>query len=113
MNVYIDYQLMARRIRKKRKELGLTQGKAAEMANLTEKYWSKIERAYGTISADVLLKISDALGVNTDYLISGTQKDTSIINFSGVFANKLNSLDEDKQNLVLHIVEGIINYYDK
>ena len=74
----VDYELIGRRIREKRKEAHLSQEKLAELSNLSSVFISNIENNTKKPSLESLLQISDALGINIDELLTGNHiHDTS------------------------------------
>lgn len=56
-------QVVRRRIRTGREQLGLTQAEAAEMAGLRQSDWSRLERGPAVPRLTQLLQIQAALGV--------------------------------------------------
>lgn len=65
----IDYIQMGKRIRKRRKELDLTQEAVAEQADISASFMGHIERGSRIASLDTLLSICIALDVSMDYII--------------------------------------------
>ncbi|MBE6719182.1 MAG: helix-turn-helix transcriptional regulator [Ruminococcaceae bacterium] len=62
---------MGRRIYMQRKKLGLTQEQVAELADISPQLLSTAENGIRNISSDKLYRISKALNVSADYLLSG------------------------------------------
>ncbi len=60
---------LGRKIFSKRKELGLSQNELAEKLDISREHLAKIETAKRTVSLDLLIEISDALGVKVRDLI--------------------------------------------
>lgn len=73
------FKAMGNRIKKRRKELDLTQEELAEKADLSPQSISTTELGKKALRADNLYKISEVLGVSTDYLLTGkiSQNDLS------------------------------------
>ena len=69
----MDYQQIGRQIRRARLRRKMTQAQLAEAADLSVPYISHVERGKKRVSLDALLRISQALGVTVDQLLSGTQ----------------------------------------
>lgn len=67
-NFYSD---MGKRIVSRRKQLGLSQEELAEIADVSPQMISTAERGSKSILSENLLKLSDALGVTADYLLTG------------------------------------------
>ena len=65
----IDYTQMGNRIRKRRKELHLTQEAVAEQAGISASFLGHIERGSRIASLDTLLAICIALDVSMDFII--------------------------------------------
>lgn len=101
-------QLLAERIRSKRKLLGLTQEQLAENADLSHNYIARIEIGTKTPSVTTLFKIADALNVNPAELISSEPStDTrQIENIS--FA--LHGLNKDEIEFVLGQLRDTTDY---
>lgn len=59
------------RIRRLRKNRGITFGLAAKELNMSESYYRKVESGERVPSLDVLLAISAYYEVTTDYLLKG------------------------------------------
>ena len=66
----MDYQQIGRQIRAARLRRKMTQ---AEAADLSVPYISHVERGKKRVSLDALLRISQAVNVTVDQLLSGTQ----------------------------------------
>ena len=65
-----DYrQGMGQRIKKKRKELKLTQERMAEELNISVKHFSEVERGIAGLSVENLIRVSEILGVSIDYMV--------------------------------------------
>lgn len=56
-------KVLSQNIKKKRKELGITQVRLAELANISEPYMNDIERCQTWVSDKTLLKLAQALFV--------------------------------------------------
>lgn len=63
------------RIKLCRKEKNFTQERLAEEINVSPHYIYEIERGSKTMSIYTLDKISKALNISTDYILSGTEKE--------------------------------------
>ena len=70
----VDYVAMGRRIRRKRQEMGLTQGEFASRLNISVSYYGHIERGSRTPSLETLVIIANALNVGTDYILRDSLK---------------------------------------
>lgn len=72
LSLIFHFQLIGDRIKKKRKELNLTQEQLANDLNLTTFYISKIENGKATATLDTLALIAYHLHLDLAYLITGT-----------------------------------------
>lgn len=76
----VDYKDLGARIRKRRRELKLTQEKLAEMVNLSTSYLGHVERGTRTASLETLVELCHALQVSPNTLLQGS---LNIGGFSG------------------------------
>ena len=60
---------LGERVKRARQERGLSQSDLAERLGLSDAYISKIEMGKNAMTVTVLAKLSDALGVSTDWLL--------------------------------------------
>jgi len=67
----ISLQEIGWRIMDRRKSLGLTQETLAEMSDMTPQFVSLAESGKRSMRVESLYKISRALGVSADYLLTG------------------------------------------
>lgn len=93
------------RIAERRKQLGLTQEALAEKGDMTPQFVSYAEAGKRAMRPENLLKISSALEVSADYLLTGAIVDKDLL----VLADKLRSLTPSQ----LRIVESIIDECNK
>lgn len=68
-----------KRIKKVRKDMGLTQETYSEQLNITRNHLAKIEVGSRTASIELLIAISELSGVSIDYLAMGKESDNSRI----------------------------------
>lgn len=71
MNNVINYKLVGKRINDWRKRLNITQDDLSFLTGLSVPYISEIENGKKHPSLDVIVAISDAIGVTVDELLSG------------------------------------------
>ncbi len=86
----LDYVKLGKRIRKIRKEQGLSQETLAEKSDLSANHLSHIERANTKVALPTLIQIVNALEVTTDDVLCD-----SIIKAKIPYLNKINSLASD------------------
>lgn len=81
-----------------RKRLGLTQEQVAELADVSPQLISNAENGERAISCDKLYRISKALNVSADYLLSGeiNEKDCSFLSekLANATPEQLQAIDE-------------------
>ena len=72
---------MGKRISERRKSMNLSQEELAELAEVSPQLLSTAERSTKALRPENLLKISKALGVSADYLLTGEiiEKDLDVI----------------------------------
>lgn len=68
----VNYKQVGARIRDRRKLMGYTQEAIAEIVDLSAPFVSHIECGRKKTSLDTLVRISAALNVTVDWLLSGT-----------------------------------------
>lgn len=68
----LDYQLIGKRIKKRRDQVGLTQEKLAEACGISEQHISNIERSTSIPSLEVVMRIADTLNTTPDEFLVGT-----------------------------------------
>ena len=96
---------MGMRITERRKKLGLTQEALAEKADLTTQFVSYAESGKRAMRPENLMKISQALEVSADYILTGEIIDKDIL----LLSEKLSSLPADKFRIVESIIDECIN----
>lgn len=72
VNSTVDYKLIGNRIKKRRRELNLTQEQLANELNMTTFYISKIENGKACATLETLSLIAYHLQMDLAYLITGT-----------------------------------------
>ena len=70
----LDYLQIGSRIARRRKQLCLTQANVAELAEISEKYMSNIERAVSIPSIEVVMRLAIALDTTPDEFLVGTSR---------------------------------------
>ena len=102
---YVDYKEVGRRIAARRRELGLKQWQVIEMAGLSDKYLSNIERATSVLSIDVLMKLCTALETTPDALLLGTVADQDS---AKAIVSKLQAMTPAQEKLALSLMDWIL-----
>ena len=73
-----ELEEIGKRIATRRKELNFTQEKIAEKMNVSIQMVSNLERGNKAIKIDNLIKISEILGISTDYILTGKPAVTDV-----------------------------------
>lgn len=111
MKTDFDYSALGERIRKARKQKGLTQEQLAEACNLSTAHIGHIERGTRALSLESLITISRVLNVGTDYLLldisPSSEKRLSDVLDSVVFAS------DEKYERLYSIVRILAENMDK
>lgn len=96
---------MGKRIASRRKSLRLSQEELAELADVSPQLLSTAERGTKAMRPENLLKLSAALGVSTDYLLTGDiiDKDISLI------TKKLEIFSVDQIRMIEQILDFTIH----
>lgn len=95
------YNEMGDRIIKRRKQLGLSQEELAARADVSPQMVSTAERGSKSILSENLLKLSIALGVSADYLLTGEINDAD----ANILAQKILNAPAETQNKIVQIVD--------
>lgn len=95
---------MGNRIMERRKKLGLTQEALAELSGLTTQFVSYAESGKRAMRPENLMKISTALGVSTDYLLTGDIIDKDML----LLSDKLSKLNPSQVRIIESIIDDCI-----
>lgn len=95
------YNDMGRRIVTRRRQLGLSQEDLAARADVSPQMISTAERGSKSILSENLLKLSDALDVTADYLLTGRIVEASANNIT----QKILDAPPETQNKIERIIE--------
>lgn len=95
---------MGKRIASRRKSLRLSQEELAELADVSPQLLSTAERGTKAIRPENLLKLSTALGVSTDYLLTGEIIDKDLL----LITKKLENFSEDQLRAFEQILDSTI-----
>lgn len=75
----LDYKMLGKRIKMRRRELDLTQGSLAEAANISVSFVGHIERGEKKASIETLAALSDVLDMDLNYMILGVRRDEQCV----------------------------------
>lgn len=95
----------------RRKKLGLTQEALAELSGLTTQFVSYAESGKRAMRPENLMKISAALGVSTDYLLTGDIIDKDML----LLSDKISKLNSSQVRIIESIIDEtlLLFYSDK
>lgn len=103
----INYQEMGERIYQRRKELGLTQEKLAEKADISPSYFGQIERGDNKCSLATIVNIATALELNLDTLVRGIDEqntDTALLEI-------LDTIPGQDKKMFVKICDNVANTF--
>ncbi len=92
---------IGKRIIERRKKLGLTQEALAEKGDMTTQFVSYAESGKRAMRPENLLKISSALGVSADYILTGEIVDKDYL----LLSDKMRKLTPSQLRLIENIVD--------
>lgn len=92
---------IGQRITTRRKQLGMTQEALAEIGNMTPQFISYAEAGKRAMRPENLLKISSALGVSADYLLTGKIIDKDLL----LLSEKLRKLTPSQLQHIENIID--------
>ena len=108
MNVELYLKEMGERIMQRRKKLGLTQEALADLSELTTQFVSYAESGKRGMRPENLMKVAAALGVSTDYLLTGDIIDKDKL----LLSDKLDKLTPQQVRIVENIIDECIALYN-
>lgn len=94
-------RVVGQRITNRRKKLGWTQEELAEKSDLTPQFVSYAESGKRAMRPENLLKISSALGVSADYLLTGEIIDKDLF----LLSEKLRRLSPSQVRIIEKIID--------
>ena len=102
-------QEIGKRIMDRRKKLGLTQEALAEKGDVTTQFVSYTESGKRAMRPENLLKISSALEVSADYLLTGEIIDKDLL----ILSDKLRRLTPSQVRTVEAIIDECNNLFNQ
>ena len=100
---------VGKRIMERRKKLGMTQEALAEKSGVTTQFVSYAESGKRAMRPENLMKIAFALGVSTDYILTGDIIDKDKL----LLSEKLDKLTPAEVRLVEGIIDECIELYHR
>lgn len=107
LELYLDE--VGKRIMERRKKLGMTQEALAEKSGVTTQFVSYAESGKRAMRPENLMKIASALGVSTDYILTGDIIDKDKL----LLSEKLDRLTAAEVRIVESIIDECIALYHK
>lgn len=98
---------IGQRIIVRRKKLGLTQEALAEKANLTIQFVSYAELGKRAMRPENLLKLSTALEVSADYLLTGEVIDKDFL----LLSQKMQKLTSSQIRIIENVIDECISLF--
>ncbi len=95
---------MGERIYKRRKALKITQEELAESIGVSTQMISNLELGKKAIRPENLIKISCALQISTDYILTGNCEQSN-----NIMANKISALSANERELLNKIVDYMLS----
>lgn len=108
MNNVVDYKKIGIRIKKARKNKGITQIELCNDLNISLYHFSKIENAHVSASLETLVEIANYLDLTIEYLISGVSK-LNPTYFDDELAKIISNCDNNQKKLILEFAKIISN----
>lgn len=103
----IDYELIGKRVRHRRRALDYTQDQLAVMAGLSKTHVSNIENAHSVPSVDAIVKIAEALDVTPDVFLLGLSRDKETDFFQKYVQRGLLCSHRDQQ-IIANLIDSLL-----
>lgn len=103
--IEIDYEEIGKRIKHRRKSLGITQNELAQMVGVTSYHISHVENANALPSLELIINISFRLNTTPDYLILGARRTT---NATLAIIETLKLCSEDDLKIISDIISAFV-----
>jgi len=104
----MDYIQLGKRIREERRKQDLTQEKLAEDVNVTHPHIGQVERGERGPSLELLVSISNRLGVTVDYLLSDYIENEDEY-LRQLWVRLVKNKTEKEQDLIISVVKTIVD----
>lgn len=108
-NSILDLTAVGNRIMTRRKKMGMTQESLAEKSDVTTQFVSYAESGKRAMRPENLLKISNALGVSVDYLLTGDIIDKDQL----LLSNKIRQLSSKQVRILESIIDECLLLYNE
>lgn len=104
----VDYGLIGKRIKNKRKETGFTQEKLAETLSVSVGYISQVERGVTKISLNLLAEICGVLSCDMAYFVTGSAAPQAGY-LQNELGDKLEKMSPQQRKILLKIADVLLN----
>ena len=106
---YLNSSEMGKRILKRRKELGFTQDKLAELSDVTTQFVSYVENGQRSVRSENIAKIAAALQVSVDYLLTGERIDKD----SSILVEKIKKLSPENYRILTALLNELLKQQEE
>ena len=107
VDVELCLNKIGKRIMERHKSLGMTQEALAEKSDLTTQFVSYAESGKRAMRPENLLKISKALEVSADYLLTGDIIDKDLL----LLSDKLSRLESSQVRIIESIIDDCLKLF--
>ena len=109
-----EQRAMANRIKDRRKSLNYTQEQFAERLGISSSSYTRIENAFQKPALDTLIKISTNLNTTLDYLVFGSDDNsTTVITDTEMLTALFDYSDADKLKHAVEVISKLIKIKEK
>lgn len=109
LDLELNLNEVGKRVMERRKKLGLTQEALAEKCDATTQFVSNVENGLRLVRSDLLKRLASALGVSTNYILTGDIIDKDKL----LLSEKLDKLTASEVRIVESIIDECIALYHK
>ena len=102
----LDLKAVGARIQKARKKRHLTQSDLAEKTDIALSHMSDIETGKANFGVDILVRMAEALGVSTDWLLQPDTPERGAI-YAEEVANLMNDCTPKEAETMIHSLEEL------
>lgn len=103
---------LGEKIKRRRKQSGLSQGELAERVGINPTHLSRLEGGRYQPSVEVLKKLADVLEVSTDYLLSDEEEEPAEVTITNKpLAERIrliDALDQADQDALIHVIDSML-----
>jgi len=103
--INVDFKKIGERVKERRKVLGMSQEKLADLCFVSVSYIGHIERGNRNMSMAIAINISDVLGIGLDYLLFGlAESDKQFLNSLDSVLKNADSIQKEKLKNAIKIL---------